>query len=70
LGELNDIVVHEELVEGLAKAAKRPRRNGAPAQKAFAAGRLSGHEEARMSSVLKEAERAYAGFAKAKPFWT
>ena len=38
--------------------------------KAFAAGRLSGFEEARMASVLRDAERAYRVFARAKPFWT
>ena len=39
------------------------------AKKAFAAGRLSGREEARVASVLKDAERAYLAFAEAKPFW-
>ena len=39
------------------------------AKKAFAAGRLSGREEARVASVLKDAERAYRAFAEAKPFW-
>jgi hypothetical protein len=33
------------------------------------AGRLSGREEARIASTLKNVERAYARFAKAKPFW-
>jgi triphosphatase len=70
LGELNDIVVHEGLVEGLAQAEEHHRRGRAPTRKAFAAGRLSGREESRMASVMKEAQRAYAGFAKAKPFWT
>ena len=39
------------------------------AKKAFVAGRLSGREEARTASVLRDAERAYGVFAKAKPFW-
>jgi hypothetical protein len=39
------------------------------AKKAFAAGRLSGREEARIASALEEAERAYAAFSEAKPFW-
>jgi hypothetical protein len=30
---------------------------------------LSGREEARIASVLKDVELAYARFAKAKPFW-
>ncbi len=71
LGELNDIAVHAGLTERLVDGqdARGKQREG-PAKKAFAAGRLSGHEEARIASVLKDAERAYRGFAKAKPFWS
>ena len=70
LGDLNDISVHEDLSAGLAQqdadgTTRRLRR-----RKAFAAGRLSGFEEARVSSVLREAERAYRVFARAKPFWS
>jgi hypothetical protein len=46
------------------------RRGGRAAKKAFAAGRLSGREEARIAAVLKEAEQAYAAFAEAKSFWS
>jgi CHAD domain-containing protein len=71
LGELNDIAVHEELsvqfVDGSYVGGRLP---GGRANKAFAAGRLSGREEARISPVLQEAERAYAAFTRAKPFWT
>jgi inorganic triphosphatase YgiF len=71
LGELNDIAVHEELSKRLleASAAQGKRRSGR-AKKAFAAGRLSGREEARIAAVLKEAEQAHAAFAEAKPFWS
>jgi hypothetical protein len=31
---------------------------------------LSCREEARIAAVLHDAERAYAAFAGAKPFWT
>jgi inorganic triphosphatase YgiF len=70
LGDLNDIAVHEGLSERIvdARSAGGKQREGR-AKKAFAAGRLSGREEARFASVLKDAERAYRGFAKAKPFW-
>jgi triphosphatase len=70
LGDLNDIAVHEGLTERLVDAhdAGGQKREGR-AKKAFAAGRLSGREEARIASVLKDAERAYRDFAKAKPFW-
>jgi triphosphatase len=70
LGDLNDISVHEGLTERLADAhetsGKHKRRSS---NKAFAAGRLSGREEARIAAVLKDAERAYSRFAKARPFW-
>ena len=71
LGDLNDIAVHAGLTERIlhtqdARGKQRPVR----AKKAFAAGRLSGREEARIAYVLKDAQRAYRGFTKAKPFWS
>jgi triphosphatase len=71
LGDLNDIAVHEGLTERIvsAQGASGKQREGR-AKKAFAAGRLSGREEARIASVLKDAERAYRPFVKAKPFWS
>jgi CHAD domain-containing protein len=69
LGELNDIAVHENLTERIADAPDGKRRAGRT-RKAFAAGRLSGREEARIASVLKDAKRAYDAFAEAKPFWS
>jgi CHAD domain-containing protein len=70
LGDLNDIAVHERLSERIVDAqdASGKQREGR-AKKAFAAGRLSGREEARIASVLKDAQLAYHAFAKAKPFW-
>ena len=64
LGELNDIAVNEKLLRRLGGAG----RHGGRIRKTFV-GRLSAREEARISPVLKEAERAYSTFAKAKPFW-
>jgi CHAD domain-containing protein len=64
LGELNDIAVNEKLLQRLGGA----KRHGGRISKAFV-GRLSAREEARIVPVLKEAERAYATFAKMKPFW-
>ncbi len=70
LGDLNDISVHEGLAERLAIATEDAgKRKFRSLNKAFAAGRLSGREEGRIASVLESAERAYARFAKAKPFW-
>jgi triphosphatase len=70
LGELNDIAVHEQLSKQFVDGEHAGgRRRGGPTKKAFAAGRLSGREEARIASVLRDAKRAYTAFAKAKPFW-
>jgi hypothetical protein len=66
---LNDISVHEGLTKQLADTQQSGKRKPRTANKAFAAGRLSGREEARIDSVFKDAERAYASFAKARPFW-
>ena len=71
LGDLNDIAVHEGLIERMVNAHDAGgKQRESRAKEAFAAGRLSGREEARIASVLKDAERAYRAFAKAKPFWS
>ncbi|MEA2922396.1 MAG: hypothetical protein QOF07_2359 [Bradyrhizobium sp.] len=66
-GELNDIVVHEKLATGIARtmADRSPR----PARRAFAAGLLTGHEEARFKPVLAAAEHAFLAFEKLRPYW-
>jgi len=70
LGELNDIAVHEQLSEQFLDGGHiSDNQRAGRARKAFAAGRLSGREEARIALVLRDAKRAYAAFAKAKPFW-
>jgi hypothetical protein len=61
--------VNEKLLEQLGDGEDADtKRHGGRIRKAFV-GRLPGREEARIAPVLKEAERAYAAFAKAKPFW-
>jgi CHAD domain-containing protein len=71
LGELNDITVHEDLTVGLAQArGVNGRGRTARPRKAFAAGQVSGYEQARMTSVLREAESAARAFTRAKPFWS
>ena len=68
LGELNDIAVNEKLLkqlgDGQDTGAKRHNRI-----RKDLVGHLSGREEARIAPLLKQAERAYAAFAKVKPFW-
>jgi triphosphatase len=69
LGELNDIAVNEKLLEQLGDGENvGAKRHDGCTMKALVR-RLSGREEARIVPVLKAAERAYAAFAKVKPFW-
>jgi triphosphatase len=70
LGDLNDIVAHEALAKGsIAAPAESVKQRRRRASKAFAAGRLSGREEARFISVMNDARRTYAAFARAASFW-
>ena len=69
LGDLNDIAVHEGLTERLLSAPDDGRERRQRASQAFAAGRLSGREEARIASVLADARHAHEAFAREKPFW-
>lgn len=66
-GELNDIFVHEKLTAGIVEApdaasAKSPRR-------VFAAGLLTGHEEARLEPILAASQRSFEAFEKLSPYW-
>ena len=71
LGELNDITVHEDLTVGLARVrGVNGRVSAARPRKAFAAGQVSGYEQARMASVLRDAESSARAFTRAKPFWS
>jgi hypothetical protein len=67
LGDLNDIIDHQKLAR-LKMATLVPDRKRSH-KKAFAVGRLSGQEEARFASVMKQAERAHRIFAHTPPFW-
>jgi len=69
LGDLNDIVVNQRISASLVNSATTSERDNNAAWKAFAAGRLCGREEGRLSSVMKAATRAYKAFAGAKRFW-
>jgi triphosphatase len=65
LGDLNDIAVHESIISA---AATRRRRTGG--RRAFAAGLLTGREDARLDTVLAAAEAALKGFAAVRPYWS
>jgi inorganic triphosphatase YgiF len=64
LGDLNDIAVHEKRIATL--GIRHPRANPS---RIFAAGLLTGREDARAEAAMKTAMEAYANLAKRKPFW-
>lgn len=64
LGDLNDIAVHEKRMAAIGIGQHRTRPSHA-----FAAGLLTGREDARAEAAMTAATQAYAEFAKIKPFW-
>jgi len=71
LGDLNDLVVQEKLTKQIVDGhrASATQHRGRAESPALAGGR-SGHKQARMACLLKDAERTYRLFAKAQPFWS
>ena len=64
LGDLNDITVHEELIAAIGFGRRRSSR-----RRAFAAGLLTGREDARVDAATAAATEAYAELTEVKPFW-
>jgi triphosphatase len=64
LGDLNDIAVHEDVITAL--GAERRRMS---AKRAFAAGLLTGGENARLDTTMTAATKAFAELKDAKAFW-
>jgi CHAD domain-containing protein len=64
LGDLNDITVDENLITttGLRRQRPNPKR-------AFAAGLLTGREDANLDAAMAAATEGYAAFVEIKPFW-
>jgi len=69
LGELNDIVVHEDLIRANAHLDGRAGTRRTDPTSAFAAGYLTGHEDARLEAALEDAAQACATLVRTKPFW-
>jgi inorganic triphosphatase YgiF len=69
LGDLNDIMVHERLSQRIVDGSNGARARKQRINKAFTAGRLAGREEERFARVMRQAEKACAGFADVRPFW-
>jgi inorganic triphosphatase YgiF len=68
LGDLNDIAVHEDRITAIANRRGRSRLRGSP-KRAFAAGLLTGREDARLDRVLESANDAHSALVRIKPFW-
>jgi CHAD domain-containing protein len=66
LGDLNDIVVYEDRIRAVANDTRRRRGSR---KRAFAAGVLTGGEDARLDAALESAIEAHAALARMKPFW-
>ncbi len=64
LGDLNDIAVHEKRIAAVGHRHRRSDPN-----RLFAAGLLTGREDARMEAAVTAATDAYAELAKVKLFW-
>lgn len=64
LGDLNDIAVHENIISAAGMRRRRTSR-----KRAFAAGLLTGREDARVDAVMDAAAAALRRFAKARPYW-
>ena len=69
LGDLNDIAVHEDRITAVADEGRRNRRRRGNPKRAFAAGLLTGREDARLDAVLQRATDAHKSLTRIKPFW-
>lgn len=68
LGELNDVMAHEQITARIAQA-RAPSSNGANPRRAYAAGLVLGEEEARIGKLLRAGAAAHSRFRGIKPFW-
>jgi CHAD domain-containing protein len=64
LGNLNDITVHEKRISAMGVRCRRSNPS-----RVFAAGLLTGREDARMDAAMTAATECYSDLAKIKPFW-
>ena len=64
LGDLNDIAVHEKHIVAMSGHHRRSKPS-----RIFAAGLLTGREDARIDTAIETANETYVDLAKIKPFW-
>jgi triphosphatase len=64
LGDLNDITVHEKTIAAISLQHQR-----SDPSRVFAAGLLTGREDARVEAAIAAANEAYLDLARVKRFW-
>jgi triphosphatase len=69
LGDLNGIAVHEDRITAIANRRGQSSRRRGSSKRAFAAGLLTGREDAHLETVVASASDAHAALVKIKPFW-
>ena len=69
LGGLNDVMTRKSLCAELLAQQPRALNGAAGRDRAFAAGLVTGSQEARRDELLADASKAHAQFEDTKPFW-
>ncbi len=69
LGGLNDVAHRKELCGDLVSSRRGEHAKEASQSRVFAAGLISGEQDARTHQLLDDAVKAYLQFADVKPFW-
>jgi inorganic triphosphatase YgiF len=69
LGGLNDIAARKDLCTNILSGHGHMRNGADGRDRAFAAGLVTGNQEARRSELLADAVKAYAQLEDVKPFW-
>ena len=69
LGGLNDVAHRKELCTDLVSSRRGEHAKEATQSRVFAAGLISGDQDARTHQLLDDAIKAYVRFADVKPFW-
>jgi triphosphatase len=69
LGDLNDVAARKNLCADVLSAHRRTLNGTEGRDRAFAAGLVTGNQDARRNKLLMEATKAHAQLEDIKPFW-